>query len=63
MIVCEIVVRNIGISDYTIAEDEDIKINKFYCIFVALSILRLKFTEVLLYLNPRLTQLIYMTLC
>lgn len=36
MIVCEIVVRNIGISDYTIAEDEDIKINKFYCIFVAL---------------------------
>lgn len=33
MIVCKIVVRNIGISDYTIAEDEDIKINKFYCIF------------------------------
>ena len=33
MIVCEIIVRNIGISDYTIAEDEDIKINKFYCIF------------------------------
>lgn len=33
MIVCEIIVRNIRISDYTIAEDEYIKINKFYCIF------------------------------
>lgn len=25
MIVCEIVVRNIGISDYTIAEDEEVR--------------------------------------
>lgn len=40
MIVCKIIVRNISISGYTIAEDENIKIDKFFCVFCRIIIHR-----------------------